>query len=160
MPGAIIMVGVTVVFVGFRLLLKSAASAALLTGLLGMAFFSFGHIYVGPDEQPDSRYLLGIGVPVIGALLILLRRRSPWPHAIGRVLNYGSGILLVAPLYQLGLVFVTTIMPPDAGALRDPIEIDERVTEAKATLNPDDMPDIYYIFWTPILARIAAVVRQ
>lgn len=144
-PGVVIMVGVTVVFLGLRVVLKSAASAALLTGLLGIAFFSFGHIYVGPEDQPDSRYLLGLGIPVIGVLVIVLRGRSTFPHTIGRFLNYASGILLVAPLYQLGLL---VFAPPDAqdgGVLAQPIVIDERIDEAKARLDLDEMPDIYYI---------------
>ena len=144
-PGAIIMAGVTVVFVGLRVILKSAASAALFTGLLGIAFFSFGHIYVGPEDQPDSRYLLGLGVPVMGALVVVLRGRSRFPHKLGQFLNYAGGILLVAPLYQLGLV---VFAPPDAqdgGVLKQPIVIDERINEVSATLDPDEMPDIYYI---------------
>ena len=143
--GTVIMVGVTVVFLGLRVLLKSSASAALLTGLLGIAFFSFGHIYVGPEDQPDSRHLLGIGIPVIGALAIVLRGRSAFPRKIGRVLNYASVILLAAPLYQLGLAVFAAPDAQDGGVLAQPIVIDERINEVKARLEPDEMPDIYYI---------------
>ena len=144
-PGAVIMAGVTVVFLGLRVILKSAASAALLTGLLGIAFFSFGHIYVDPESQPDSRYLFGLGIPLVGALAIVLRGRSAFPHAIGRILNYASCILLVAPLYQLGVGVFAAPDAHDRGALKEPIVIDERVTEVKARIDPADMPDIYYI---------------
>ena len=144
-PGAVIMVGVTVVFLGLRVILGSAASAALLTGLLGIAFFSFGHIYVGPEDQPDSRHLFGIGIPVIGALVVLLRGRSTFPRKIGRFLNYASVVLLVAPLYQLGLVVFAAPDAQDGGVLAQPILIDERIDDVKARLDPDEMPDIYYI---------------
>ena len=144
-PGAVMMAGVTVVFLGLRVILKSAASAALLTGLLGIAFFSFGHIYIGPEDQPDSRYLLGMGIPVIGALVVVLRGQSAFPRRIGRFLNYASGILLVVPLYQLGLVVFAAPAAQDGGTLKEPIVIDERISEIKARLDPDGMPDIYYI---------------
>ncbi|MCY4112820.1 MAG: sulfatase-like hydrolase/transferase [Chloroflexi bacterium] len=144
-PGAVILAGVTGVFLGLRVLLKSAASAALLTGLLGMGFFSYGHIFVGPEDHPDSRFLLGLGVPVIGALVLVLRGRSAFPHAIGRVLNYASCLLLVAPLYQIGLVLFAAPDAQDVGALKDPIVIDERITEVTGRIDPSEMPDIYYI---------------
>ena len=144
-PGAVIMAGVTVVFVGLRLVFKSSASAALITGVLGMAFFSFGHIYVGPEDQPDSRHLLGIAIPAIVALVILVRSRSALPHRIGRVLNYASVALLAAPLSQFALVLFAAAAPEDRGLIKQPIVIDERVSEVKAMVSPDQIPDIYLI---------------
>ena len=144
-PGAVIMAGVTVVFIGLRLVFMSSASAALITGVLGMAFFSFGHIYVGPEDQPDSRHLLGIAIPAIMALVILVRWRSALPHRIGRVLNYASVILLAAPLSQFALVLFAAAAPQDGGLIKQPIVIDERVSEVKAMVSSDQMPDIYFI---------------
>jgi hypothetical protein len=144
-PGAVIMAGVTVVFFVLRYILKGAAPAALLTGLLGIAFFSFGHIYVTPEDQPDSRYLLGLGIPVILGLMIFLRGRSGTPHTIGRVLNIASAILLVAPLYQISAVYLTASAFQDGGDLKEPLVSDERLSEVKAKLDPAAMPDIYYI---------------
>ena len=144
-PGAVIMAGVTIVFLGLRVILKSAASAALLTGMLGIGFFSYGHIFIGPEDHPDSRYLFGLGGPVIGALALVLRGRSAIPHAIGRISNYASCILLVVPLYQIGLgIFAAPDFRPGE-VLEEPIVIDERITEAMARIDPSEMPDIYYI---------------
>ncbi len=144
-PGAAIMAGVTVVFVVLRFVLKGAAPAAVLTGLLGIAFFSYGHIYGTPEDHPDGRYLLGIGIPVIVAWGMFLRGRSAFPHTIGRVLNLASVIILVAPLYQIGSAFFLTSVPQDGRTLEESIVTDERINEVKASLDPDEMPDIYYI---------------
>ena len=61
-PSLLILTGVTVVFIALRIALQSGASAALLTGMLGIAFFAYGHVY-DPPEPPDSR-VLGIAFPI------------------------------------------------------------------------------------------------
>ena len=51
----LIVAGVLVVL---RLAMKDIAVAAVLTGLVGIAFFSYGHIHASLGDRADDRYLL------------------------------------------------------------------------------------------------------
>ena len=94
MISVVIMAGVTVVYLVLRLILKSSALAAVFTGLLGIAFFAYGHIYAG-KELPDDRYFLGLGLPIVLGVGMFLKERTEIAHAIGRFLNLGSVVLFV-----------------------------------------------------------------
>ena len=146
-PSALIMASVTVLFIALRFILKSAASAAILTGLLGSIFFSYGHIYVADWAQPDRRLLLGIGVPIILGIAILLRDRTGFPHRVISALNFGSIVMVVFPIFQLGLVVFATMLQQDRSrdALTNPVMLDEGLGEIAAATSPDDLRDIYYI---------------
>ena len=146
MPSAVIMAGTTVAFIALRLILKGSASAAILTGVLGVAYFSYGHVYVGLDNQADSRFLLGLGIPAIIGVGLLLRKggRSEFVRKICRTLNYATAILIVLPLYQIVLVLLAANTPQEGLGLKEPIGLDERVANAKLMLDPDGLSDIYY----------------
>ena len=145
-PSAVIMAGTTVAFIALRLILKGSASAAILTGVLGVAYFSYGHVYVGLDNQADSRFLLGLGIPAIIGVGLLLRKggRSEFVRKICRTLNYATAILIVLPLYQIVLVLLAANTPQESLGLKEPIGLDERVANAKLMLDPDGLSDIYY----------------
>ena len=104
-PGVVAMAVVTAVFVAFRLVFKTAAVAALLTGLLAIAFFSYGHIHLALGERANDRYLLGLGASVIVGLGALVRGRPNLARKVGLMLNVGSVALVVLPLYQIALDF-------------------------------------------------------
>ena len=146
-PSAVIMAGVTVVFMALRVILNGVAPAALFTGIVGILFFSYGHIYLADWQQPDRRILLGLGVPILAGVGMLLRGRVEFSHRIGRVLNFGSIVLIAIPIFQLGLVLVTTTFQQDrnTGVLANPVMLDERLSESRATIPPEDLRDIYYI---------------
>ena len=78
-PSAVIMASVTIVFFVLRFILNGAAPAALFTGLLGLVFFSYGHIYIADWAQPDRRLLLGCGIPIILGIGLLLRGSTEFP---------------------------------------------------------------------------------
>ena len=91
----------TSVFLVFRLIFRTAAVAAVLTGLLGIAFFSYGHINVALGDHADDRYLFGLFAPTVlglGALVLVLPERA---QRIGLILNYASLVLAVLPAYQI-----------------------------------------------------------
>ena len=144
--GAVIMASVTAIFIAMRIILKSSAAAAVFTGLLGIAIFSYGHIYVDKDP-PDDRYFLGLGVPIILGAATLLRGRAVLTPAILRFLNLGSVVLLALPTAQILLFVLSASFQPDRGgaSLAGFPDIDERISEANAALSPDDLRDIYYI---------------
>ena len=116
-PGAVAMAVVTAVFIAFRLVFKTAAVAALLTGLLTIAFFSYGHIHLALGERADDRYLLGLGAAIVVGLAALVFRRVELVRKIGLMLNVASVILLVVPASQIGLALYSAAtkqaIPPD-----------------------------------------------
>ena len=136
---------VTAAFIAFRLVFKTAAVAAMLTGLLGIAFFSYGHVYVALGDHADDRYLMGLGIPTVLGLGALVPRRAEFASRIGSILNFASVVLLAAPLYQIA-VHIYAATPSRVGELSyESAELDERVAEAKARLTENELRDIYYI---------------
>ena len=136
---------VTVAFIAFRLVFKTAAVAAVLTGLLGIAFFSYGHINVVLGDRADDRYLLGLAVPTLLGLGALVRGRPELARKIGLILNVASLVLVVAPIYQIAVYFLAANSPQATQLSQDLPGIDERVAEAKAKFSRNELRDIYYI---------------
>ncbi len=135
----------TALFVAFRLIFKTAAVAAVLTGLLGIAFFSYGHVYLAIGDHADDRYLLGLGVPIVLGVGALVRGRPELARRLGTILNFGSLVLLAAPVYQIALPFYAASFPQVDELSRESVGFDRRVAEAKAKFPPDKLRDIYYI---------------
>ena len=136
---------VTVAFIAFRLAFKNTAIAAVITGLLGTAFFSYGHIHTALGEQADDRYLLGLGTSLVLSLGALVSTRPELARRIGTILNFGSLVLLAAPVYQIALPFYAASFPQVDELSRESVGFDRRVAEAKAKFPPDKLRDIYYI---------------
>ena len=136
---------VTGAFIAFRLVFKHTAVAALLTGLLGTAFFSYGHIYIALGERADHRLLFGLVVPTVLALGALVRGRPELARRLGTILNFGSLVLLAAPVYQIALPFYAASFPQVDELSRESVGFDRRVAEAKAKFPPDKLRDIYFI---------------
>ena len=136
---------VTVAFVTLRLIFKSAAIAAVITGLLGIAFFSYGHVHIALGDRADDRYLLGLGAPALLALCVLVGRRPELARRIGTVLNFASIALVVVPSYQIGFHVLAGISPRIGEISAEFTALDERIAEAKRRLSPNELRDIYYI---------------
>ena len=136
---------VTAAFIAFRLVFKTAAVAAMLTGLLGIAFFSYGHVYVALGDHADDRYLMGLGIPTVLGLGALVPRRAEFASRIGSILNFASVVLLAAPLYQIAVHIYAATPSPTGELSHESAELDERVAEAKARITENELRDIYYI---------------
>ena len=136
---------VTVAFIAFRLAFKNTAIAAVITGLLGTAFFSYGHVSVALGDRADDRYLLGLGVPTVLSLGALVRGRLELARRVGSILNFGSVVLLAAPVYQIALVFYTANSPQTSELPQDAVGLEQRAANAKARFSPNELRDIYYI---------------
>ena len=143
--GVVTMAIVTAVFVAFRLVFKTAAVAAVLTGLLGIAFFSYGHVYVALGDRADDRYLLGLGVPTVLGLGALVRGRPEIARRIGLMLNVGSVALVALPAYQIAQDFYVGSQPQVVDHWRRFPGLDGRLAETKERLSRDKLRDIYYI---------------
>ncbi len=145
MLAVVIMAGVAVLFVALRPILKSSASAAVFVGLLGIGFFSYGHIY-SETEPADDRFLLGLGVPIILGAGTFLRQRSDIAQRLGRMMNFGSIVLIILPISQIAFVILSGQfrLNQDSDSLKQFPGLAERIGEAKARIAPDDLPDIYY----------------
>ena len=139
------MATVTITFLALRFVFKTAAVAAVLTGLLGIAFFSYGHINVVLGDRADDRYLLGLAVPTLLGLGALVRGRPELARKIGLILNVASLVLVVAPIYQIAVYFLAANSPQATQLSQDLPGIDERVAEAKAKFSRNELRDIYYI---------------
>ena len=136
---------ITAVFVAFRLVFKTAAVAAVLTGLLGIAFFSYGHIYLALGERADDRYLMGLGASVVVGLGALAVRRAEFARRIGSILSFASVVLLAAPLYQIAVHLYAATPSPTGELSQESVDLDERVAEARARITENELRDIYYI---------------
>ena len=137
---------VTVSFVAFRIIFKRAAVAAMITGLLGIAFFSYGHIYLTLGQHADDRYLLGIGLPIVLGLVMLVTRRPEPARKIGTILNFASLALVAVSTYPIVYFSLSSASSLESSELSQEFAgLDERVAEAKAQFSGDELPDIYYI---------------
>ena len=136
---------VTVAFIAFRLVFKTAAVAAVLTGLLGIAFFSYGHIHTVLGEQADDRYLLGLGTSLVLSLGALVSTRPELARRIGLTLNIASFVLVVLPAYQIAQDFYVGSQPQAFDPSDGFLGLDERLAETKDRLSRDELRDIYYI---------------
>lgn len=146
MLGLVITMIATMVYLAFIALLRDAASAAVLSGAFGIAFFSYGHLYADRDP-PDDRFLLGIAIPLLVGSAILFRHRPGIARPIARTMNLASVILIVLAVYQIGQVLFTGRIQqePDELYLRDFAGIEEEITEFRASAGPTSVPDIYFI---------------
>ena len=139
------MAAVTIALIALRLIFKNAAIAAVITGLLGIAFFSYGHIHTALGERADDRYLLGLGAPMVVGLGALVLGRVELARKIGLTLNVASVVLVVLPVYQIALDFRAGSSPPAVELHERFPGLDRRLAETKERLSRDELRDIYYI---------------
>jgi hypothetical protein len=140
------LVGVAVLLVVFRLLLRDWHRASLVTTLLVILFFSYGHLYsflryetILGNTFGRHRYLvlLWLIFSCVGTWLIWKKVRKPekWSEA----LNVIVAIALAFPLYQIA---VFEVRLASARANRDELTITSGDQELAGG---EILPDIYYI---------------
>lgn len=146
MLSLVITVVVTAVFFILLFVLRTAAAAAVLTGSLGVAFFSYGHIYTDRDP-PDDRFLLSIGIPLAIGAVLLFRDRPSIAYPIARTMNMASVLLVLLAVLQIGQVLFTGRLQqaPDERFLRNFVGLDERISQARANKEAAGLPDIYFV---------------
>lgn len=138
-----ILIGVNVLFLLLRILMRDKFRAAIMASIIAILFFSYGHIYglvkhasVMDISIGRHRYLVVVYI----ALLILglwrtMKGRDYSAYTIG--LNAFGVILLIFPLVQ--------IISFEWGAQRfySPQEISEE--QQFEMTDPSSVPDVYYI---------------
>ena len=146
MISVVVMASVTVMFIALRFILKTSAAASIFVGLLCIAFFAYGHIYVD-QGLPDQKWFLGVGAPIALGIGMLLRGRTLLAPQIRRFLNLGSVVLLALPAGQLLLILISANVQQDQGneAFKGFPGLDDRISAAREQISPGDLPDIYYI---------------
>lgn len=132
--------------ISILLLIKNPFKAALLTTLILVLFFSYGHLNLLLRNWNIFAISLGrhrVLIPlytfilVIGATLILVSKREL--TFLSRFLNVFSVVLLIFPMYQIGIYWIQ-----DSIAQRG--QENNPSTSKSVFLSPNQIPrDVYYI---------------
>jgi len=141
------LVGGVILLLLLRLVAKRWDRAALLSAMLLVYFFSYGHLYQSLKEVSVAGVLIGrhrfllpltTGLLVLGCIWALKRKEIP--TEITRALNWVSVIAVALPLFQ--------IVPYEVSPLFSPSETEplaEISLDAQAQQDASTPPDIYYI---------------
>jgi hypothetical protein len=141
---ALTLVGIGILILLFKLILRDWHKAGLMTTLSALLFFSYGHTYlfVGENLQPIARHryvvALFIGIFLLG--LWWIARRLSHPQGLEGFLTI-TGILLVAfSLLQIAWY--------EYSVYRASVEAERRVEtgiDAEGVQDAGDLPDVYWI---------------
>lgn len=125
------------VLVVLGLLTGSWTRAGLMTTILVVAFFGYGHAWNALSESLDSQWLLiATWVTVALLLLELAWRWGERARSLTAPLNAMTAILLVLNVWGLGTTMVANAAA-DAPTELSPLDL--------APPNSEDLPDVYYI---------------
>lgn len=126
----------------FRLILKDWYRAALVTVILIVMFFAYGHVYIGLKSFPlglllaRHRILLPVWVVLAGLGVWLAGRRSSKAAKWTNALNVVAVVALAFPLVQIGMYFVHS----------QNAQVEETVPYPELSLpSGQTPPDVYYI---------------
>jgi hypothetical protein len=131
---------------GLSRLLRNAAKAAVLTSLLVVLFFSYGHVYqlvqgasLGGFVIGRHRLLLLVWAAAFAGGGVWVIRRKAVPLGLTRFLNLTVALALVIPVVQVGSYQVRTVAN---GA-----QLDNTPSSTISLSPPADqpLPDVYYI---------------
>jgi hypothetical protein len=132
----------TVMYVLCYLLTHNSYKAGAVTGIMALAFLTYGHLYNALDHTDLGQKLLMpvMLVMVVIAIVLILRSKAVWQQ-LTPYLNLICMFLVIIPLLQV-IRFGIDIPQPGATALANPLE---RVVSTSKVNNSPDRPDIYYI---------------
>lgn len=132
----------TIIYLGNRLWLKDWRKAAILTTIMLVLFFSYGHVYdylEGIHSLGRHRYL----APIYLGLFILsvwwIRKEKRDLRAANHFINLIAVVALVFPLYQITLFAFRS-----SGAAAESAHASETASDLTLPKN-QPAPDIYYI---------------
>jgi len=137
-PLGMAMGGALVVLAAATLVMRDWHRAALLTTILVVAFFGYGHAWNAAAGMLDSQWpLIGGWVLLAGIGLFVAWRSAGWARTATRALNLVAAIALLLNAWSMAgaMVAIGAVDPP-----RDDL------TEIELTpADPGDLPDVYYI---------------
>lgn len=143
---------VTVLLVGFALILRSWAKAGILASSLAVTFYTFGRI-ADWMEGPLSQLGLGVDATLLACLgsltfllSVLILIRAAIPDRLTLCLNIVALILISLPLFTiLSSVYVQAVGSQFGSESLSPIRLEERAEASMKDLSEAESPDIYYI---------------
>ncbi|MFH1447194.1 MAG: hypothetical protein ABIG43_07300 [Chloroflexota bacterium] len=130
----------SLLFVIMRLILKNWQQAALITAVILVFFFSYGHVYDLVRQISFAlarhRYIIPIYVVLFGILLWYAIKKVKDVHGIAVVMNIVSIALLIFPIYKIISFAISNAHQEQS--------ISEKSDLVQLT-PPSAMPDVYYI---------------
>ena len=137
-PLALSLGAAAIVLLDLRLIVGDWHRAALLTTVLVIGFFGYGHVWNAVDERMQSQwYLIGAWTLLIATALYAAWRLRGWATLATPALNLAAAILLLMNgwgLTQAVVALGATQAPPDSD-----------LTALELTPADGERPDVYYI---------------
>jgi hypothetical protein len=146
---AVSLVGCVILYILVKLAIKDTPRAALLTTLVLVMFYSYGHVYAQLEMATSSGMTLGrhrflapmwAVLAAAGSVWIIKRGKNSWQF--NTLLNAVSVFLLILPVYQIASFEYRYQRMSQAGAAAESASL--MLTGSHAALE-NEMPDIYYI---------------
>jgi hypothetical protein len=138
LPLAITVAGSGAVLVGLWLLTRDWLRAGLLTTVLVVAFFGYGHAWNAVSGGLASQWpLIGVWVLVAALALFLAWRARRRARVLTQALNLVTAILLVLNVWGLGTSMIALGAAGNSIGDISPIDLEPP--------DPNDLPDVYYI---------------
>jgi len=129
-----------------KLVTKDKHKSALLSTLLLISFFSYGHLYnflrqanVFGGFLGRHRYLLPLVIIIILASTIWIVKKGHNLHATSRTFNLMGVALIILPLFQIATFEIRTAFENKSA------QTSQGKNNADLLLKTNDAPDIYYI---------------
>ena len=143
LPLVVALLLVSVSMLGLRLVLRDWQRAALVTTVVILVFFAYGHVERALDARIDEHWFFA-GAVAFGAALAAQASRARWLNAgHAQFLNVVAGALLVFQATSLVGGSASTFGSPSNAASLD--ELTEHLFPAGLPAAISDRPDIYYI---------------
>ncbi len=143
-PLALVLVCVTASMASLRLTLRNSHRSALITVVLLVVFFGYGHVARTIDDRVDERIFFAFSVVFAAALIVVIVRAAGSAQRLTQLLNLASVVLLMLPVVSLvGNTRDSLLRSQPSEAVADEL-VERLLPDGIADLNRP-RPDIYYI---------------
>ena len=129
-----------------KLVTKDKQKSALISTVLLLSFFSYGHIYnfLGQADVFSGllgrhRYLFPLAITIILTSTFWIIKKAHNLHSTSRALNMIGVVLISLPVFQIATFEIRTVFENKSA------QISHGKYNTNLTLNTNEAPDIYYI---------------
>ena len=137
-PLTLALAATAIVLLDMRLITRDWHRAALLTTVLVIGFFGYGHVWNAVDDRLDNQWpLIGAWTLVIAVMIYAAWRLRRWAPAATPALNLVAAVLLLMNGWSLTQAVV-------ALGATEPVPETE-LTPVELTAVEGERPDVYYI---------------
>ncbi|PKK85066.1 MAG: hypothetical protein CVT49_00565 [candidate division Zixibacteria bacterium HGW-Zixibacteria-1] len=133
-PAFLIIITASAVVSIFNLILKDWLRAGLITSVMTLFFFSYGHLARSLNNYISPWLLLVICTFVLLIIIFVIILKKPKLNQTTRILNIVAAALLLIQIIRIGIVFISSVSAPDI--------ISENSQSIKQSEN---LPDAYFI---------------